>query len=52
MMSEKTLAKLSLGKGRAGAIAPTPEGATPAVTASAPLIGSTAVAPAPYPFEI
>ena len=31
----------------AGAVAPTPEGAIPAVAASAPLIGSTAVAPAP-----
>ena len=29
------------------AVAPTPEGATPAVTTSAPLIGATAVAPAP-----
>ena len=31
----------------AAAVAPTPEGATPAVAASAPLIGATAVAPAP-----
>ena len=31
----------------AAAGAPTPEGATPAVTASAPLMGATAVAPAP-----
>ena len=31
----------------ADAVAPTPEGATPAVAASAPLIGATAVAPAP-----
>ena len=31
----------------AAAVAPTPEGATPAVTASAPLIGATAFAPAP-----
>ena len=31
----------------AAAVAPTPEGATPAVSASAPLIGATAVAPAP-----
>ena len=29
------------------AVAPTPEGATPAVAASAPLIGATTVAPAP-----
>ena len=29
------------------AVAPTPEGATPAVEASAPLIGATAVAPGP-----
>ena len=31
----------------AAAVAPTPEGATPAVAASAPLIGATAVAPGP-----
>ena len=31
----------------AAAGAPTPEGATPAVSASAPLMGATAVAPAP-----
>ena len=31
----------------AAAVAPTPEGATPAVMASATLIGATAVAPAP-----
>ena len=30
------------------AVAPTPEGATPAVTASAPLTDATAVAPAPF----
>ena len=29
------------------AVAPSPKGATPAVAASAPLIGATAVAPAP-----
>eukprot|EP00614_Pseudopedinella_elastica_P000752 CAMPEP_0172595110 /NCGR_PEP_ID=MMETSP1068-20121228/14675_1 /TAXON_ID=35684 /ORGANISM="Pseudopedinella elastica, Strain CCMP716" /LENGTH=51 /DNA_ID=CAMNT_0013393503 /DNA_START=231 /DNA_END=386 /DNA_ORIENTATION=+ len=29
------------------AVVPPPEGATPAVTTSAPLIGATAVAPAP-----
>ena len=29
------------------AVAPSPEGATEAATASAPLIGATAVAPAP-----
>ena len=31
----------------AAAVAPTPRGATPAVTASARLIGATSVAPAP-----